>query len=213
MKPDVTNHRTVARVLILSLIGLGGCIEYTIETTLEGNGSGVRREEIVVDAESAESGGLRSRISDSEFGQLMNVEESDRWDYSLQVEDEDTLRVFRRETRVRNLDSWANLSDDVRITGAATASAEKTVGRIRFGDIHFRNSVRVEAGTVAAGKSYTFRETFYWDNLLAALVEWYVGYVKNTVDAQYPDLTAEERGEIVGFVKGGLWAAIDRGLL
>ena len=214
MKPNDMNSRAAVGALVLSLVGLGGCIEYTIETTLDGDGSGVRSEEMIVDAgDSGDSGGLRFRVSDAEFGQLMNVGKNQRWSHSLRVEDEDTLHVFERETRVNNLAAWADLSDDVRIAGATSAGAGSSVGRIRLGDIYFRNTVQVETGNVAAGKSYTYRETFYWENFLDALVEWYAGYVKNTIGSQYPDLTAEERGEITGFVKGGLWAAIDRGLL
>jgi len=214
MKTSDLKDRTAVAALILSLAGLGGCIEYNIETTLAEDGGGIRREEIVVEAgEARGSSELRDRISDAEFGRIMNVEESDRWSYSLEVEGEDTLHVFRRDTRVPDLNSWADVSDDVYIWGAASTSVEATVGRIRLGDVRFRNSVRVETGTVASGKSYTFREIFYWENLLDALVEWYVGYVMATISSQYPDLTAAERGEIAGSVKGGLWAAIDRGLL
>jgi hypothetical protein len=214
MKTNDLNSRTTVAALALSLVGLSGCIEYTVETTLAGDGSGVRREEMVVEVgDSGESGGLRLRISDAEFGQLMHVGKDDRWRRSLRVEDGDTFQVFERETRLNNLAGWAGLSGAVRITGATSASAGSKVGRIRLGDVHFRNSIQVETGNVPAGQSYTFRETFYWENLLDALVEWYAGYVKNTIGSQYPDLTAEERGEIIGFVKGGLWAAIDRGLL
>ncbi len=214
MKTNDLKGRTAGAALIVSLAGVGGCIEYNIETTLDEDGGGVRREEIVVEAgEVRGSNELRVRVSDAEFGRIMNVEEDDRWSYSLRVEGEDTLHVFQRETRVPNLNSWAEVSDDVNIQGAASTSADSTVGRIRLGDVHFRNSVRVETGTVASGKSYTFREIFYWENLLDALVEWYVGYVMTTVSSRYPKLTAAERGEIVGFVKGGLWAAIDGGLL
>ncbi len=214
MKLNDSNSRTAVAAFVLSLVGLGGCIEYNIETTLDSDGGGVRREEMVVEVgDSGDSSSLRFRVSDAEFGQLMNVGKNERWNHSLRVEDEDTLHVFKRETRVNNLAAWADLSDDVRIAGATSAGAGSSVGRIRLGDVYFRNTVRVESGTVAAGRSYTFRETFYWENLLDVLVEWYVRYVKNTIGSQYPDLTAEERGEIVGFVKGGLWAAIDRGLL
>ena len=214
MKTNELNSRTAVAVLLVSVVGLGGCIEYTIETTLVGDGSGVRTEEMVVEVgDLGESSGVSYRISDAEFGQLMNVGETERWSHSLRIEGGDTLHVFNRETRVNSLAAWTDLSDDVRIAGATSAGAEVSVGRVKLGDVHFRNSVRVETGVVDGNRSFTFRETFYWENLLDALVEWYVGHVKNTLASQYAELTSEERGEIVGVVKGGLWAAVDQGIL
>ncbi|MGD8867851.1 MAG: hypothetical protein PVI01_09475, partial [Gemmatimonadales bacterium] len=114
---------------------------------------------------------------------------------------------------VRDLASWSGLSGEVHIAGATAASAEARVGRVRLGDVHFRNAVQLESGGVAGGKSYTYTETFYWENLLDVLIAWYSRYVEETIAAQYSDLPTEERGEIIGLVKGGLWSAIDQGLL
>jgi hypothetical protein len=207
--------RNSVAALTIQALGLSGCMQYTIETTLNADGSGVRHEELMVeevevDVEGHEAG---FSIASGDFADLMHVRESDRWSYTLSLEDEDTIHVFRRETRVTDLASWADLSGDVHIAGATTADARTRVGHIELGDVQLRNTVRVQTGAVTEGVSFVYREAFYWDNLLDALVEWFVGYVSSTVDAQYPDLTAEERGEITGFVKGGLWSAIDQGLL
>lgn len=215
MRWPYVNGRTFVALSFLSVFGLSGCVEYTIETTIEADGSGERREEMVVDAsaDSDETGRLEASLSDEEFEQLMNVGPDYGWKHSSRVEDGDTLHVFERETRVRDLAGWSDLSGKVHIAGATSASAGSNVGRINLGDVHFQNSVQLEWGSVPGGRSYTFRETFFWENILDALVEWYAQYVQNTLASQYRDLTAEERSEIAGLVKGGLWSAIDQGLL
>lgn len=214
MKRTHLERRTFAVVWILSLAGMGGCIEYTIETTLEANGSGARSEEIVVETSggSEESGGLEDRISNADFEWLMSLG-SDRWKHSSRVEDGDTLHVFQRQTRVRDLASWSGLSGDVHIAGATAARSGTWVGRVRLGDVHFRNAVQVESGSVTGGTSYAYTETFYWENILDVLIAWYARYVESTIVAQYSDLPADDRSEIIGLVKGGLWSAIDQGLL
>lgn len=202
------------RRLLVPLFGfalpmLGGCIEYRIETTLNADGSGIRHEEMIVD----ENEDAEVNVSHADFGELMFVTERYRWTRRKEVQDDDTAHVFRRETRVRDLASWADVSDDVHIAGAAGAKASSTVGRISLGDVHFRNSVKVGTGRVAEYTSFTYRESFYWENLIDVLVEYFVQSFAHTQDAKYPDLTAEQRGELVGLVRGGLFSAMYQGLL
>jgi hypothetical protein len=68
-------------------------------------------------------------------------------------------------------------------------------------------------GQTAEGTSYTYREIFYWVDALDAVIEFLMNEVRQTVGARYPDLPAETLGEIVGLVRGQLWAALDQGLL
>lgn len=211
----LSSERVLVAVSVMSAFGLAGCVKYNIETTLEADGSGARREEMVVDApaDSDESGELENQLSSEDFEQLMSVGRDAGWEHSSRVDGSDTVHVFERETRVRDLAAWSELSGKVHIAGATSASAGSSVGLIKLGDVHFRNSVQVESGSVPGGRSYSFRETFYWENVIDALVEWYARYVDKTVASQYPELTAKERGEIAGLVKGGLWSAVDQGLL
>lgn len=190
-----------------ALYGLGGCIEYQLETTLYPDGSGVRYEEMMVEqTEELEW------VSPDEFQTLMHVTGSEGWSYELQTEEDDTVQVFRRGTRVKDLASWAALSGALHISGATTVGARSSLAHVSLGDVHFLNIVRVETGHVAGGSSFTYRETFYWENLNDAMIEHLLTDVRNTLDAQYPGLTSEQRGEIIGLVRGGLWAAVDRGL-
>jgi hypothetical protein len=201
-------QRIQLATLTLILSGLGGCIEYRIETTLNADGSGVRHEEMTV--EENEDAGVN--VSYASFGELMFVTGDYRWTHREEERDDDTVHVFRRETSVADLSSWADISDDIRIAGAAGADAGLSVGRISLGDVHFRNTVTVETGQVAEYTTFTYRESFYWENLMDALVEYFVQSFTDVLDARYPNLTSGQRGEIVGLVRGGLWSAVDQGL-
>jgi hypothetical protein len=203
------HQRVQIAALIVTLLGLGGCIEYTIETTLNADGSGVRREEMVVD----ENEDDWVDVSYAEFGVLMFVTGSYGWTHREEVRDGDTVHVFQRQKALSDFASWVDLSGDVHIAGATRVDAGSNVGRVSLGDVHFRNAARVETGQVAEYTTFTYRETFYWENLLDVLVEFFVQTFADMMDARYADLASGERGEIVGLVRGGLWSAVDQGIL
>jgi hypothetical protein len=137
------------------------------------------------------------------------------WTHDRQVgEDGDTVHVLQRQTSVRNLASWDDLSDVIRIAGTTPARAQATLGYVSLGDVQFRNTVRVERGEASGGgTSFSFRETFRWDNGFDALAEFLIGYFDRTLENRYPRLSARQRGEIVGFARAQLWAAMEDGLL
>jgi hypothetical protein len=195
--------------LLVPLLWLVGCVEYTIETTLNADGTGVRSERMVVDE--IEDSDLN--VSYSDFADVMFVTENRGWKHSTEEDGDDTLHVFERDTRVRDLAGWSGLSDGVRIAGTRSANGETTVGYVSLVDVQFRNTVNVEIGEVGEYTTYSYRETFYWENLYDVLVEYFVETFMATVDARYPDLTPGQRGELAGLVRGGLWSAMDQGLL
>ena len=195
--------------LAIPLLWLVGCVEYTIETTLEADGSGVRSERMVVD----EIEDSDFHVSYSDFTDIMFVTESRGWKHTTEEKGEDTLHVFERETGVRDLAGWSDLSDGVRIAGARSSDGETNVGYVSLVDVQFRNKVTVEIAQVGEYTSYTYRESFYWENLYDVLVEYFVETFMVAVNAKYPDLTPEQRGELAGLIRGGLWSAMDQGLL
>lgn len=209
MKSIRRHQRVQIAALTVTLLGLGGCVEYTIETTLNADGSGVRREEMVVE----ETDDDWVDVSYAEFGELMFVSAGHGWTHREEVQDGDTVHVFQREKAVADFAAWVDLSGDTHIAGATAASARSSVGRVSLGDVHFRNAVEVETGQVAEYTSFTYRESFYWENLLDALVEFFVETFADMMDARYADLASGERGEIIGLVRGGLWSAVDQGIL
>ncbi len=209
MKCTKTNRWLHLAALALPVLWLGGCIEYTIDTTMNADGSGTRNEEMVV--EESEEAGID--VTYSEFGELMSVTEDDGWTHREEVREGDTVHVFRRETVVSGLASWAEKSDGVRIAGAVGADAASNVGHIRLGEVQFRNAIQAETGRAGEYTTYSYRERFYWEGLPDVLVEYFAQTFADAMDASYPDLTSGQRGEVLGLIKGGLWSAIDRGLL
>jgi hypothetical protein len=190
-------------------MGLGGCTEYRIETTLNADGSGVRHEKMMVQEfeDEADNAALRA-----DFGYLMFATEDFRWTHEREVQDGDTLHVFLRETQVKGHDSWTDLSDNVHIAGATGADADTRVGNVRLGDVHFRNRVRVESGRVTEGTTFTYRETFYWENLAEVLVEYFARAYTSAIVAQYPSLTNEQRIELAEHVRASYWFTVGQGL-
>ncbi|UCC83303.1 MAG: hypothetical protein JSW46_20525 [Gemmatimonadota bacterium] len=209
MKSEKRHQRVQIAALSVTLLGLGGCVEYTIETTLNVDGSGMRREEMIVDQNEE----AWVDVTYAEFGELMSVTDNYGWTHREEVRDGDTVHVFQREKALSDFASWPDVSGDVHIAGATSANARSSVGRVSLGDVHFRNTVRVETGQVAEYTSFTYRETFYWESLLDVLVEFFVQTFADMMDARYADLTSAERGEIIGLVRGGLWSAVDQGIL
>lgn len=210
MKSKRGGRRTpvLASILIIA-VGSVGCTRYTIETTLKADGSGFRAEEVVL----AQDGDSEIDVTPQEYRQLMNVTDAEGWSYERSIEDDDTVHVFRREHRVDDIGAWSDLSGSVRLTGAREAAADTRIGDVTLGDVRFVNSVRVQRDRDAHGRTLTFRETFYWVNALDALTGFMVQEFRLAVERRYPDLPPRKLGELTGLVRGGLWAAIDRGLL
>jgi hypothetical protein len=196
-------------ILALVTLGLGGCIEYTVETTLNADGSGLRREKMIV----ADADNPGFEISIGEFQQVTGViTGEDGWTHEIEVDGEDTTEVFNRETRVQNLAGWEDVTRSLRFAGATTVNMKTRVGYVKLGDVQFWNTVKVETGRVGDATSYTYRETFQWENAVDALVEYMLGLVEERVIAEYPDLSEEALAEIIGTARGQAWAAIDQGL-
>lgn len=195
--------------LTIPLLWLGGCIEYTIDTTLEADGSGSRGERMVVE----EVDDSDFHVSYKDFVDVMFVSESRGWEHSTETRDGDTVHVFERGTRVGDITGWTGLSDQIRIAGARSSDSDTSVGYVALVEVQFRNAVTVEIEQVGEYTTYSYKEVFYWENLLDILVEYFVETFLVAVDRDYPNLSPEQRGELAGLVRGGLWSAVDQGLL
>ena len=195
--------------LALPALMLSGCVEYSIETTLNADGSGTREERMEV----GKNDDLE--MAPGDFGRLMFAGEQYDWSQAQEVdEDGDTIQILERTTQVPSLAAWSQQSDRVRIAGALPDRAQERVGYVVLGNVRFKNTIRVGTGAVSDGStSYTYRETFSWDNGVDVLAEFVLASLDRKLAARYASLTNHERGEIVGFARARFWAAIDAGFL
>jgi hypothetical protein len=197
-----------ALTVFLPALVFSACTEYTIETTVNADGSGVRVEKLEV-------GDVPDvKVSREDFPSLMYVGEGERWSYAEVVVDGDTVHGFHRRTLVDDLSSWSRLSDRVRIAGAVPAKARARIGYVTLGNVQFHNAVRVRRAADSDGTtSFTYRETFTWTQGVDAVGEFFMRELEQALTSRYPRLSPGERGEIVGFARARFWAAVEEGLL
>ena len=198
-----------ALALIFPAIWLTGCVEYTIETTVNPDGSGLRTERM----EATEDPDV-GVVAPESFLELMYAGEAYGWSHREEVDDDgDTYHVFQRRTEVADLPSWSGLSDKVRISGAVRDKAGNKIGYVTMGDLRFRNAVHVRRSADSDGNaSFVFREVFTWEKAVDAVGELLMEDLEDALAATYPRLSPEERGQIVGFARARFWTAVEDGL-
>ena len=117
---------------------LAACVDYTVETTLRADGSGVREVRVEV-SDAPESPAARQ-----EFLAVAHLSEGEGWVPGFHVEsDGDTVFTFYKTTEVPDLAAWGQVSGTLTIDGTTPAHADERVGYVRLGDVRFRNTVRV----------------------------------------------------------------------
>jgi hypothetical protein len=198
-----------ALALCLPALGLMGCTDFTIETTVNPDGSGLREERIEV----SENDDVEA--SPSEFLVVMHTTEEEGWGHGVEVQpDGDTVQVFQRRIPVGDLASWSRLSGRFKIDGTTPENADRRLGYVKMGDVRLRNVLRVGRGEVSDGSmTFSYRETFSWEQAVDALVEFFMSEVDGALRARYPRLSEGERGQIVGFARARYWLVVEEGLL
>jgi len=197
-----------ALAILLPAVWLAGCVEYTIETTVNPDGSGVRTERMEA-TEDPDVG-----VAPESFLEVMYAGEAYGWSHREEVDDDgDTYHVFERRTEVADLPSWSGLSDKIRISGTVRDKAGKKIGYVTMGDLRFRNAVHLRRSADSDGNaSFAFRETFTWEKAVDAVGELLMEDLEDALVATYPGLSPEERGQIVGFARARYWMAVEDGL-
>lgn len=187
---------------------LAGCVDYTVETTLNPDGTGVRVERMEVTRN--EDPGL----SEADFRALTRTGPGQGWETSSRVdEDGDTTWLLERRTEMRRLGDWADPASRTLILGTTPGKAGRQLGYVRLGDVVFRSSIQVAVARRSDGTSLvTYRESFLWDQAADALVEFFLQDLARRLEERYPRLTDAERGAILGFARARLWVAGEEGL-
>jgi len=109
---------------------------------------------------------------------------------------------------------WSTLTNGVRISGAVPEKADNRIGYVKYGEVGLQNAVRIMRAADSDGDiSFTYRETFSWDQGVDALVEFMMDDLTKALAARYPRVPALERGEAVGFARARVWTAVEEGLL
>ena len=182
-----------ALTVFLPALVFAACTQYTLETPVNADGSGVREEKLEVEDVPD------VKVVREDFPSLMYVGEGEGWSYAEEVEDDgDTIHVFHRRTLVDDLPS----------------RARARIGYVTVGNVQFRNAVRVRRAADSDGTtSFTYRETFTWAQGVDAVGEFFMRELEQALASRYPSLSPGERGEIVGFARARFWAAVEEGLL
>lgn len=195
--------------LLLPAVLLTACTEYTMETTVNPDGSGLRVERI----EASENSDVN--VSPESFQALMHTSQEEGWSHSQETDDEgEPIHVFRRRTEMEDLAGWAALDGKVRISGTVRTAGSRTRGYVRMDDVRFYNDLHLRMAADSEGfTSFTYREVFQWDRAVDALVELLMAELDAELAMRFPDLRVGERGQVVGFARARFWIAVEEGLL
>jgi hypothetical protein len=189
-------------------LGAVGCMDYTIETTIEPDGTGVRVERMEV------TRNQDVETSEADFVALTGATAERGWRASTTVDEHgDTIWIFERRTAMRDLGAWSDPSRPPLMLGTTPARAETRLGYVKLGDVAFRSSIEVGVTRRSDGTSaVTYREAFLWDHGAEALVEFLMRDLDQALETRYPRLTDAERGAVVGFARARVWIAGEEGL-
>ncbi|GMV03836.1 MAG: hypothetical protein AMXMBFR53_01180 [Gemmatimonadota bacterium] len=196
-----------AAAVSAALMGVTGCLDYTIETTLREDGTGARVERMEV-----------TRNSDFDLPaadfRVLTRSRGRGWTPGTRVDsDGDTTWVLERRNDIGRLGEWADPSRGTLILGALPSKADERVGYVRLGDVAFRSSIQVGVTRRSDGTSMvSYRESFLWDQAADALVEFILQSLDRSLRARYSRLTEGERGSVLGFARARIWVAGEEGL-
>lgn len=209
MNADTTRRARTALAILAVALGPSACTDYILETTVHADGSGVREERVEVGENENVS------ITPERYLALMHLSRNEGWSRSRGVNaNDDSVEVFLRRQAVPDLASWSDVSGSFRIDAADGARSAERVGYVRLGEVRFRNAIQVGRGRTSDGTTIiSYRETFTWDQAVDALVEFLVSRFDASLSRQYPRLSPEERGQIVGSFRARIWMAVADGLL
>jgi len=200
-------HRSTLLVAA-TVIATSGCLDYTIDTTLRADGSGVRSERMEVTRNDDFD------LSPEALITLTRSGASHGWRPSMEIHaDGDTTWIQERQRGFDSPSSWAETAESVVLLGALPERAADRLGLVRLGDVKLRSAIQVRrAGGSDGSISISYRESFVWDDAAAAMVEFLVRDVDSSLRQRYPSVPELERGGILGFARARVRDAGEAGL-
>lgn len=196
-------HRVMATFLAgFPLLLLAGCFELDVETSIREDGSGERRMELMlpIDDQDEEEAGLT--IDD--FQALFGFTKTSGWSRTVVNNNSEMVHAFKRLSKTDDLANWAQPRSDIHIKGTLEGGP--------YNEVAFRNSVQVRTEKAPGGRSFIYREKFFWEGLGEALINDQVEAYRESLRIKYPELSPERMGELMGLFKGGYWAAVEEGM-
>jgi len=194
--------KTAWMALAVSLaIMAGGCNEYKVETTVRDDGSGTRKMTFMMDPDQEELGDRTPEMYAKMFGigpdsgwKLQAV--ADKAEYS----GNEGKRVFALESALDGVDDWSRLDGSIAVKG--------TLEESDYSGIFFTNSVSLETGSTPSGRSFTYRESFRWNGLIEAVVDYQADAYSRRMKKDFPHLSKEHIAELRGMMAGHLLVAV-----
>ncbi|MBN1885128.1 MAG: hypothetical protein JW876_06355 [Candidatus Krumholzibacteriota bacterium] len=187
-----TRKKTIALAAAALLVAfLGGCNEYRIAVSVDGNGGGTRAVELTME----EVSGEQVTVDVDEMPRIFAIGDDATERIERRTTDDGSQQlVYRTSRTMKTPADWAAAKTDVQID-AALAGGD-------FADVRFTNSVSVETDRSASGRRYTYRETFAWRGLLDVLAEKMADRYVFRMAERFPDLTGEEKAGLRGAMAG-----------
>ena len=200
-------HTKMYRLMVvlsagLPILLLAGCFELGVVTAVTEDGRGARSMEMLISSQHLEEEETGITIQDLQA--LYGFSRDKGWSLSEEESGSELVHAFRRQSRTDDLADWAEPRQDIYIRG--------TVEKGPYQEVAFRNSVQVWTEETPGGRKFKYREKFFWDGLGDALIDSQVDEYRESLRAQYPKLTPQQVGELLGLFRGGYWAAVGEGM-
>jgi hypothetical protein len=178
-----------------ALVLLSGCNSYDCEVVLRPDGSGIRTVTLEVSKDiRADARAL------SEMAVLFRMGDEEAPCEALPDQKEGEQKGFRCHYVARRLADWSAMSAHVIVQGSASEGEHQ---RVRL-----QQSVGVEMGHTARGRTYTYRESLTWKGIWEAVADFQARLFRQKMAAAYPFLETAQLAELEGLFDGAMLVAL-----
>jgi hypothetical protein len=178
-----------------ALILLGGCNSYDCEVVLQPDGSGTRTVTLEVSKDiRADAQALR------EMAVFFRMGDEKAPCEAIPDETEGEQKGFRCHYVAKRLSDWSEMG--------ARAIVQGSLGDGEYPRVRLQQSVGVEMGHTAQGRSYTYRESLAWEGIWEVLADFQAQLFREKMAAAYPFLGTTELTELESFFDGAMLIAL-----